>query len=535
MRGNQKISAEMSPVTFLLDPHSYAERPRQVELVETHISWVFLTDRHAYKLKKPVAFEFLDFTTVEARRQACEEEVRLNRRLADGVYLGVVPIGAQENGKLSLGHGGRTVDWLVKMRRLPAERTLEHLILHGELQASETREVAAMLAGFYTQAAPLTIKPHDYRQAIERHVDTNFAELSDASHGLDARQVRRIHGAQRRLLKLAPNVLDNRVCDGRIVEGHGDLRPEHVYIERRPVIIDCVEFSRELRVLDVADELCFLAMECDRLKAPSVGRHVLEAYVAASGDTVPAALLSFYKCYRACVRAKVAVLREDQLDPRQRRPAHELATEYLALANDYASQIGPPLLVVVSGLMGTGKSTLARALAGALGAELLSTDSVRQELYPAAPARVGYGEGKYSIEHRRHVYDRLFAATQQMLDDHASVVLDGTFLFADLREQAIELARHSAAIPLIVHCQCPSEIAAGRITERMASGGDASEARPDLHAAQSREEEPDPPGLPAVEVETTSSVCGLLNDVLQRLAQEPCLRGRTTPLVSSVI
>jgi predicted kinase len=212
-----------------------------------------------------------------------------------------------------------------------------------------------------------------------------------------------------------------------------------------------------------------------------------------------------------------------------------LATEYLALADDYARQIGPPLLVVVRGLMGTGKSTLARALAEALGADLLSTDSVRQELYPAAAAQVGYGEGKYSTEHRRHVYDQLFAATQQMLDDHASVVLDGTFLFANLREQAIELARRSAAIPLIVHCQCPPEIAAGRIAERMAAGGDASEARPDLHAAQSREEEPDPSGLPTVEVDTTSSVCGLLDDVLQRLAQEPCLQGRTTPLVSSDI
>ncbi|NIL97644.1 MAG: AAA family ATPase [Planctomycetales bacterium] len=523
----------MSPVAFLLDPRSYDERPQRVQLIETHISWVFLTDRYAYKLKKPVAFEFLDFTTLAARRAACEAEVRLNRRLAEGVYLGVVPITAHDSGQLSWGEGGRAIDWVVKMRRLPEHRTLEHLIGSGELRESEIKELASTLANFYTQAAPLTIKPLDYRAALERHVARNFAELQGAAHGLDADQVRRIHGAQRRLLRLAPQLLDNRVCDGRIVEGHGDLRPEHIYIERRPLIIDCVEFSHELRVLDVADELCFLAMECHRLHAAAVGQRILEAYTDASGDVVPPVLLNFYKCYRACVRAKVAVLREDQLDARQRQPAHALAQEYLTLADEYARQLGPPLLVVVRGLMGTGKSTLAERLAEGLGSELLSTDVVRRELYPAAPAGLSYGAGPYCAEDRRQVYQAMLTKAEQLLAHGMSVVLDGTFLFADLRTQAVQIARRNAAVPLIVHCQCPPDLAAQRIADRLASGPGRSDARPDLQAAQRVEQEGDPPGLPVLNVDTTHSVGSLLETVLQRLAQQPCLRGAAVSLEST--
>ncbi|NIP86791.1 MAG: AAA family ATPase [Planctomycetales bacterium] len=494
--------------------------------METHISWVFLTDRHAYKLKKPVAFEFLDFTTLAARREACEEEVRLNRRLAEGVYLGVIPIRRRSDGQLSLGETGQPVDWLVKMRRLPARRTLESLILQGELQESEIRDLAATLARFYTQAAPLTIKPDDYREALGHHVASNFDELADPVHGLDLRQVRRIHAAQRQLLMLYPALLDTRVCDGRIVEGHGDLRPEHIYFDRRPVVIDCVEFSRELRVLDVVDELCFLAMECQRLQAGEVGQRILEAYLQASGDSPPPRLLAFYKAYRACVRAKVAVLREAQLDPRHRPPAHELATTYLALADEYARQMGPPLLVVIRGLMGSGKTTLAQALAEAVGAEWFSTDMVRRQLFPAAKPAAVYGNGKYSQAHRREVYERMFAQAAETLDAPMSVVLDGTFLFGDLRQRAVQLARGAGAIPLIVDCRCPADIAQRRIAERVAAGRDASEAQPELYVQQCQEEQPDPPGLPVLQLNTTSSVCSLLDELLRRLAQEASLPGQ---------
>jgi len=285
-----------------------------VELIETHISWVFLTDRFAYKLKKPVRFGFLDFSTKELRRQACENEVNLNGRLAPGVYLGVVPIVKAAHNELAIGGKGIPVDWVVKMKRLPANAALDVLIREGRIGAPEIEQLAETLSAFYVNLPPVMVTVEDFRRSIERHVTANRIELASDDHHLDKTEIRRVYEAQLRVLKLAPELLDDRVCNGRIVEGHGDLRPEHIYFTPSPVIIDCIEFSQEFRTLDVADELAFLSMECDMLGTTDITRPIFERYAEQSGDHPAWQLVNFYRLYRACVRAKVCALRAQQLN-----------------------------------------------------------------------------------------------------------------------------------------------------------------------------------------------------------------------------
>jgi aminoglycoside phosphotransferase family enzyme len=335
-RGDPGLAAK---VGFLSRRDSYAEAPRAVEMVETHMSWVFLTDRHAYKLKKPVRYEFLDFSTLAARRADCEAEVRLNRRLAPDVYLGMVALTLDRGGGLQLGGPGEPVEWLVKMRRLPAARMLDQRILSGRVQEAELDPAAYLLARFYECAEPVRTEPAAYRKRFEGNILANQRVMLTPEFAMPAALVREVAAVQLEFAAGEPGMLGGRARDGRIVDGHGDLRPEHVYLGPGPAIIDCLEFDRDLRRLDPAEELAFLAMECDLLKAGAVGRRFLEVYREVSGDAPPEALLSFYKCNRACLRCKLSLWHITDpavADPERWR---DKAAQYLALASGYAREI----------------------------------------------------------------------------------------------------------------------------------------------------------------------------------------------------
>ena len=327
-------------VAFLKQPRSYPHPATEVKAVETHRSWVFLTDRYAYKLKKPGRHAFLDVSTVSARKYYCEEELRLNRRLAGDVYLATVPLSVDCAGKLELGGTGSTVDWLIKMRRLPAERMLDFAIERKKIPDEQIRAVAQKLAKFYRASAPVRIAPIDYRFGFERDIRASLGELSLPVFGLRQDWVEAPCTAQLKLLSQAPALFHQRAEEGRIIEAHGDLRPEHVcLLEPEPVIIDCLEFSRDLRTLDAAADLAFLAQECERLGAPRVGQIVFEVYSEVTHDRPPATLISFYKSWWACLRAKLCVWH--LTDPTCRDPGKwsRLATEYLLRAGRYAADL----------------------------------------------------------------------------------------------------------------------------------------------------------------------------------------------------
>lgn len=487
-----------------------------ITAVETHISWVLLTCRFAFKLKKPVRFEFLDFSTAEKRHQACLDELRLNRRLAPDIYLAVLPITRTSTDELAIDGDGVPIEWVVQMRRLPYSRSLGALIQNKQLTIEDSEAVIAHLAKFYRGLPSVRINPRDYLETIERHIRANQATLLTAA-AEQLPRVRRVISKQWRYLRLLADVLAQRVAAGKIVDGHGDLRPEHVYLNRHPCVIDCVEFSEELRRVDIADDLSFLAMECEHLGAADLGSRIMATYETICGDTVPTHLTAFYRCYRACVRAKITLLRAQQQASDLRENAQ--FAQYLHLADIHAAELGPPMVVIVGGLMGSGKTTLAAQLSHSFGMACISTDSVRRDLFGPSDGQTAYGEALYRPEMRRTVYGEVLRQAEERLGQGESVVLDGTFLTAPLRQEAYATARRHGAVPVFVLCKCSRSAAIARIESRGIGQKDASEARAELFDLHSREfEAPRKPEL-YVEIDTVCPMDEQAHGVFNALRQ----------------
>lgn len=320
-------------------PGSYPDFTTRVEVVETHMSVVFLTDLHAYKLKKPVRQAYLDFSTLEARRVDCVEEVRLNRRLAAPVYLSVVPLAATGGG-LALEGSGTPVEWLVKMRRLPRAAMLDYAMAAGTVTLQDIERCMAVLCAFYLSSPPAAITRARYRARFERDIDGHRRALSEAAYRMPRAPVEDLCARLLDFLGANAPLFDARVAAGRIVEGHGDLRPEHVCLAPEPMFIDCLEFDAGLRLVDTADETAYLALECDCAGEPHVGRSVLAAYRAHARDDVPERLVAFYQAQRAAMRAKLSAWHlDDGLPDAARARWLERARAYFAYAQARAATL----------------------------------------------------------------------------------------------------------------------------------------------------------------------------------------------------
>jgi len=490
---------------FLRSPGAFATA-RPLQVIETHISLVFLGDELVYKLKKPVRFDFLDFSTVELRRQACAEELRLNQRLAAGVYLGVVPVTVDPQGRLAVDGAGCPVEWMVKMRRLPQERMLDSLIEGRRAQPVDTTELASLLVRFYRNQSPVSISATDLTERMSKHIRANMSELLRPEHHLPEALVKRIHSRQLQFANFESDLFDSRIHGHHVIDGHGDLRPEHVCLEHPPVIFDCIEFNAEFRQLDVVDELCFLAMECERLHAKTLGDVLIAAYAKATGDTPEPRLLNFYKSYRACVRAKVAVLKATQ-DKATGTGSAGLARSYLELAYRDLGPASRQLCIIVRGLSGSGKSTIATSLSELLGLEIIQSDRVRgtlgKEWGPPVQAGLDYGSGRYSAAQRRDVYQRMFDLASAHMADGLSVVLDACFLRQGLQRHVHKLAQ-SIGVPLvIVNCHCPDAVAHDRVIARSREPGCLSEVLPEHLCDQKHDDEGTISDVPAMSIDTS--------------------------------
>jgi len=326
-------------VRFLASPSSYPEPEpvSDVEPVETHFAWVFLTDRHAWKMKKAIRAQVIDYRRLEDREHYCREELRLNRRLADWVYLDVVPLTEDPDGHLHLGGDGRAVDWLVKMRRLPEEEMLEQRIRRGRLGDEQLHRVARHLAEFYSGLAPEPLEAEAYVSRLLAQNDEQRRHLEALDDALDDDLWPGILDDQRRYVRARRQTIGARAEAGRIVEAHGDLRPEHVYLGERFAVIDCLEFSRDLRVQDSAEEVAFLALECERAGGRDLRARLLEAWQAASGDDPEPSLMAYYFSRRAMVRAVLSAWHlEDPSFDREHYVAE--ARHYIALAREFIDE-----------------------------------------------------------------------------------------------------------------------------------------------------------------------------------------------------
>lgn len=318
-------------VAFLSRPDAYPHGVDAVAVRETHMSFVFLAGTRVYKLKKPVRFPYLDFSTLARREAACRAELILNRRLAGDVYIDVAPLTATERG-LALAGGGGVADWLVVMRRLDERCTLDHAIAARDVDDASLDRLARLLADFYRRARPVRMSAQtclaDWRQSLA----DNRRALSDPRAGLEGGLVRFVDGVQRRFLARYESLLGARAAGGRIVDAHGDLRPEHIFLGDPPRIIDCLEFNDRLRANDPFDEIAFLTLECERLGSPRVARYLRARLLRAVPHAPPLELFAFYRCHLATLRARLAVahLFEKNVRTPEKWPAQ--ARAYLRLA-----------------------------------------------------------------------------------------------------------------------------------------------------------------------------------------------------------
>lgn len=300
-----------------------------VEVIETHMSWVFLTGSRAFKLKKPVHLPYVDYRTIERRRQSCENELRLGRRLAANVYDAVVPLVETARG-LEIGGAGEVVDWIVVMRRLPEDQMLPEMLARGEATPAHADAVGDVLATFYRHAARAPWDGAQYRRRLRELIGGTGNELIERGARRDI--VAAIVADALAAIDREAAALDARIVEGRVVEAHGDLRPEHVCLEEPPVVIDPLEFDEDLCRLDAASELTFLALECERLDAAWFGERVFARYVECTGDHVPGALVRLYRAHHALTRAVIALRHVDDVEPAGQGRWRAKADDYLARA-----------------------------------------------------------------------------------------------------------------------------------------------------------------------------------------------------------
>jgi aminoglycoside phosphotransferase family enzyme/predicted kinase len=473
----ERVVARMS------EPSFYSPPPAQVDVRETHVSVVFLAGDRAYKLKKPVRMPFLDYSTLDRRRRFCEEEVRLNRRFAPDVYLGVRAIAARD-GELVLAEAGdpAAVEFVVVMRRFDEHATLEHMVESGLAGAELAEHVGARVAELHRAAppAPADCWTPDYlSERLEENLDTTRPEVGTLVDAGTFDAVRRFSHA---FLQTQRPLLERRTAAGMVRDVHGGLRAEHVLIERHGLsLVDCVDFDDRLRCIDVAADLAFLTMDLERLGSRPLAEAVERAYVAHTGDVELHELLPFYACYRAWVRAKVTALRIRQLD--QDDPARpeleQRARALFSLSLRFAWRTRLPLVVVLGGVAGSGKSTLAAELSRRSGLPHLSSDGVRKELAGISPDTRGMPE-LYESEFTMRTYRELAVRAQAALAAAGGAIVDATFQRRDQRA----LLRALDARVLWIECTAPEDVLRRRGAAREIAPEHGSDATWPVTAAQ---------------------------------------------------
>jgi len=463
-------------------------------VIETHISTVIMVGDRAYKLKKPVHFPFVDLRTRKARETLCHREVELNRRLAPDVYLGVADV---------TGPDGQPCDHLVVMRRMPAERRLSTLVADRDPRVPAVlAELGTLLARFHADAnRSAVIDSRATTDAIAKLWQDNFDEMRGfVGDILDPTTFDRAVTSAREFIDGRGPLFDLRITEGCICDGHGDLQTDDVFcLDDGPRVLDCIEFCDDFRHGDVVNDLAFLVMDLERLGAVDLVPFLLESYEREAGRPVPAALLRFYVAYRAQVRAKVACLAAAQLgvDDPSRESLRRKAADLMALCLRALGE-SSPRLILVGGLPGTGKSTVARNIGLFLGVAVLRSDVVRKQLHnldSATSAHAHFGQGIYNSSATERMYTDLIERANTELSQGRSVVIDASFNDTLNREQARNLASRTKSRVLELRCTLPRSEADQRMTARRQQGTDASDADASIAAAMAVTTDPWPEAI----------------------------------------
>lgn len=512
-------------IAALQNPALYPHPVDGFQVIETHISWVLLTGPFAYKVKKPVNFGFLDFTDLDKRRHFCGEELRLNQRLTDGLYLDVLPITGSESTP-QLGGEGPAIEYALKMRQFPQSQLLSAVQSRGELTPAHIDALAQQIADFHART-PAVAVDHSLclPKAIVAPMRQNFEQirplLSDAA---DLRQLEALEGwVEASIARLEP-LLARRAEAGAIRECHGDIHLGNAtLLDGEVVLFDCIEFNEEFRLIDIALDAAFLAMDLEDRGLKALSRRFVSAWLERTGDYEALELLNLYKAHRALVRAKVALFSlAHQSDAVQKAATLRQYRNYANLAEGY-SAIPTPFLAITSGVSAVGKSQVALRLVEALGAIRLRSDVERKRLFgeQTEAAKGSLNGGIYSAEASNSTYERLHQLAESALHAGFPVVLDAAYLKRDQRSAAWQVAEHNGAPFLILDCQAPEEVIAGWLQQRQAEGIDPSDATLEvIQAQQANRDELDANEQNhsrRIETHKAASLDGLIDSIRQRL------------------
>lgn len=454
-------------------PEFYPHPVSRIQQVETHISRVFLTGTHVYKIKKPLDLGFLDFSTLEKRRHFCSREVALNRRLSTDIYLDVVAV-TLDNGVVTLEGTGPVIEYCVRMRQLSESGSLESLIGSGRVRLPDVAGLGRTLARFYRDSPePASMEGDAVWQNIADACQENFRQTASCSGTLfDQYLWETVRDATQVFLTDRRTGFLQRARSGRVRDCHGDLRTGHIYFTDQGIqIIDCIEFNDRLRHIDIASDLAFLLMDLDFQGRPDLGDLLLEQYLRQTSDIQAFLFLAFYKCYRAVVRCKVncILLRSPGPGKEERKKTHLDAIRYLDLAGCYARQFSRPMVLVVCGMPATGKSTLAGALANAFGIRVFRSDEVRKRRFGLTPHDNGIaavGEALYSSSATAATYRDLLDLARQEITRGESVILDATYSRQRYRQEVMALAADLGAWLVFIECTADNGLVKERLLKR---------------------------------------------------------------------
>ncbi len=473
-RKTQEPQERDALIAAMASPDFYPHSPSDVIHKQTHISDVFLAGNFVYKVKKPVDMGFLDFTTLEKRYRFCNEEVRLNRRLTKDIYLGVEKI-TRDNDGYGLNTSGKTVDYAVKMRRLPDENTLKHMLRSNRVTEKLIDSLIHTLVDFYKNCV---LKEKDMYQfgSLENIQDKcldNFTHLPEFSDtGSNKRKIQVIKAATRMFLDRHKEIFDRRIENNHICDTHGDLKAEHVYDYQGIQILDCIEFNQEFRYQDTASDLAFLAMDMEFLGHRPAALFLLSRYVKITNDPDLMQVIDFYKCFRAMVQVKVYNLQIGQMpskaDAKKAEHTHKME-QYVDLGYQYALKMACPVIWVVCGMIATGKSTVAKKLAALFSIPCIRSDEIRKSLFDDASEKSseqGFEQGMYAPEATSLVYGRMLLTAQEALEKGSSVILDATCRKHKQRQDMLQLAKDTSANIIFVECRCPEQEIKNRLKTR---------------------------------------------------------------------
>ena len=483
-------------IAAMSKPGFYPHRPGSVQVIQTHISAIFIAGDLVYKIKKPVGFGFLDFTTLEKRRFFCQREVVLNSRFSEGVYLGVVSI-HEDASEINLEGRGREIEVAVLMRHLPEERIMLKMLDQDRVTHELLDRLADRVASIHS-ASPTGpgIATYGSFEVITQNVRENFDQTeSYVDRTIDPQTRQAVLDLAIDFMRGHRDLFERRIVHGFIKDCHGDLHLDHVVILNGIVLFDCIEFNDRFRYGDTASDIGFLLMDLDFRGFPAFGERVSHRYAATSGDDDVLKLLGFYKAYRAFVRGKVLgfTLDEPEVSQAEKDTAAQTARDYFALSLSCLLPPPRPALIITSGLTGTGKSFLADKLGKRLGIQALRSDVIRKQILglPTTEHHLDkYGEWIYTSTSTEAAYRVLLDRARKALTRNESVILDASFMRGADRIAARKIAAESKAQFRILECMSPEDVAFQRLRQRARSKNEPSDGRWEIYREQRQRFEP---------------------------------------------